>query len=341
MPPQHKERYTRAHDNAELSIVPTSVSEQRASTLLGEVEGLKLDLLDLLAVLVKKPDLVKVTYEEKVFMVYYQFVGKMVSALDVRGLLKRRLVERRVVDRVTVCPTCDSTLVRLRLRCPHCNSINLVNTKLVQHTLCGYTDLMIKFYDEGRETWICPNCGARIDPKSELVDIGSTYYCYDCRRNFSRPLIRVYCRVCKTETPIHEMKYEAVYSLIPTDKGRRVIFAATDMVYAAILAYRGEGVEFDLDRVVGVSEAGVEVRVDVSGGGYCFDFYDNVTYANAMNIVVKRNWVKGCKYKVYARNVDPVAEGILGIGGVDYAALDLPSNVYKDILKLLSGERER
>jgi len=55
-----------------------------------------------------------------------------------------------------------------------------------------------------------------------------------------------------------------------------------------------------------------------------------------MNIVVKKNWIKGCKYKVYARNIDAVAEGILSIGGVDYATLDLPSNVYRDILKLLS-----
>ena len=315
------------------------VSEQRASTLLSEVKGLKLDLLDLLAVLVKKPDLIKVTYEKKVFMVYYQFVGKMVSAVDVKSLLERKLVERKVVDRVMVCPMCDSTLVRLRLRCPYCNSINLVNTKLVQHALCGYTDLMIKFYDEKREAWICPNCRARIDPKSELVDIGSTYYCYDCRRNFSRPLIRIYCTVCKTETPMHEMKYEAVYSLTPTDKGRRVVFAATDMVYAAMLAYRREGIEFDLDGVVGVTETGVEVRVDISGGEYCLDFYDNVTYANVMNIVVKKNWIKGCKYKVYARNIDPVAESILSIGGVDYVALDLPSNVYRDILKLLSRKQ--
>jgi len=317
----------------------TAGSEQRASALLGEIEGLKLDLLDLLVTLVEKPNLVKVVYEEKVFMVYYRFAGKAISANDVRELLKRKLVERKVVDRVAVCPTCGSTLVRLRLRCPYCNSINLVNTKLVQHTLCGYTDLVVKFYNEDKEAWFCPNCGAAIDPKSELVDIGLTYYCYDCQRNFSRPLIRIYCTTCKNETPMYEMKYEAVYVLTPTDKGRNVILAATDMVYAAMLAYREEGVEFDLDRVVGVTEAGVEIRVDISGGGYCLDFYDDVTYANAMNIMVKKNWIRECKYKVYARNIDPVAEGILSIGGVDYVALDLPSSVYRDILKLLGGER--
>jgi len=311
--------------------------EERASILLEEIEGLKLDLLDLLAVLVKKPDLVKVGYEEKAFMVYYQFVGKTVSANEVRELVRRRLVERKVVDRVAVCPTCGNTLVRLRLRCPYCSSINLVNTRLVQHTLCGHTDLMIRFYDEGKEAWICPSCGATIDPRSELADIGLTYYCYDCQKNFSRPLIRIYCPVCKTEAPMHEVKYEAVYALTPTDKGRRVILVATDMVYAATLAYREKGVEFDLDKVVGVTEAGVEVRVDISGGGYCLDFYDSITYANAMNIVVKKNWIKECKYKVYARNIDAVAEGILSIGGVDYAALDLPSSVYRDILKLLGG----
>ncbi|HIP85215.1 MAG TPA: hypothetical protein EYH17_01060, partial [Pyrodictium sp.] len=225
---------------AKVIVASASSLEHRASFLLGEIEGLKLDLLDLLAVLIKKPDSVKVEYDEKAFMVYYQFAGKMVPANDVKGLLKRKLVERKVIDRVAVCPKCNNTLIRLRLRCPYCNSINLVNTRLVQHTLCGYTDLMIKFYNEDKEAWVCPNCGATIDPKSELADIGLTYYCYDCERNFSRPLIRMYCTACKTEAPLHEVKYEAIYALMPTDKGKRVILAATDMVYAAILAYKEE-----------------------------------------------------------------------------------------------------
>ena len=54
------------------------------------------------------------------------------------------------------CPTCKSVKVFSKYVCPHCESDNVNQVKLIEHSLCGYTG-MIEEFDTGTH-YACPNC---------------------------------------------------------------------------------------------------------------------------------------------------------------------------------------
>ena len=131
-------------------------------------------------------------------------------------------VERRVYDRIIKCPNCASTNVRSRYHCPACKSFNLEKTRIIQHTLCGYTGSEIEFRRDGR--LVCPRCENELMKlRVDYLLLGWSFECLECRKRTANPIVRHKCSVCKYEFSSSESEYVPVYSYVLTEKGKKAI----------------------------------------------------------------------------------------------------------------------
>ncbi len=111
------------------------------------------------------------------------------------------LLEAEEYDRVLRCPKCGSFRIRTRLVCPYCNSFKVTPTRLIQHTLCGYSGPEAEFVKEKEK--ICPSCGAKLEKEGvDYVIFGRIFYCASCKRIFKTPKIMLTCE--NKETLVHE-----------------------------------------------------------------------------------------------------------------------------------------
>ena len=86
------------------------------------------------------------------------------------------LLEAEEYERVLRCPKCGSFRIRTRLLCPYCNSFKVTPTRLIQHTLCGYSGPEAEFVKEKEK--ICPSCGAKLEKEGvDYVIFGRIFYC--------------------------------------------------------------------------------------------------------------------------------------------------------------------
>ncbi len=291
-----------------------SVGEPIGLTLYRLVDGLRLELLDLIPIIFGRTVVSNIpsSGKEKPF---FEVDGYKLSIDDARLLEARELVEIKVVDRYLACPHCYSTNLRLKIYCPYCGSVDVVFTRIVQHTLCGFTSLEVDFEKAG---WRCPNCGATLRPETDLAEIGRIFYCYACQRRFSRPLLRLACQSCNTEFEIEAARSVPVYTLALTEKGVMVKNEAVDLLYAAmsVLAESGE--------FVGVYTKAGDRIVAGYGRGVCVDVADMVTESRAVEYAAKASEVsRECKrYVVIARSFMGRSKSLLALAGITIIEAD-------------------
>jgi len=313
-----------------------SVRDERLS-LLKKLEGLPVKLVDLLAIVVISPDSLSVEVSEKEHKITYKFHDYHVTYEEASVLVKRRLLRRVTVDRLTRCPNCMSRRVRLRFHCPHCGSLDVEYTRVVQHVLCSYVDLEVKFYDEEKGEYRCPNCGLKVNRETDLVEVGRSFYCFTCGKVFSRPVEKFFCENCNTVTGLREILYLPVYGLRATDESKRIVEEAVDMTYAAAKALDSAGIkEYRLYHVFTrqAPSAPVTIRVEDK----CIDMVNKLDHGLAITLTAKKDALADyCTggYYIVAREIDYVAEGILAITGVQYARASLPSEAAKRVIEFV------
>lgn len=105
-------------------------------------------------------------------------LGPLVDAerfLD--SLVERGLAERRIVDRVRACPSCNGAELLLGEVCAGCGAVDYTREPAIHHFACGHVDSAQRFESEKGMT--CPKCAA------SLRQIGRDYErpadCYRCR----------------------------------------------------------------------------------------------------------------------------------------------------------------
>lgn len=114
-------------------------------------------------------------------------VGPILDELSSLGVLVAS-----VVNNVVVCPICGSFRFTASLRCPVCDSHNLVKGVMIEHLACGHLDVEKNFQRAGQ--LICPRCGKAL--KAIGVDYrrpGILYRCLDCDGVSSNPRKRYTC----------------------------------------------------------------------------------------------------------------------------------------------------
>ncbi len=140
----------------------------------------------------------------KLYNIIYELkVEKTGKKINLLNFLKQLgLINSEEVDRVLRCPVCGSYRIRTRLACPNCKSYKVSPTRLIQHTICGYTAPEVEFVtEEGKKK--CPSCGLEL--KEEGIDytiFGRIFYCDSCKRMFKTPQVEFICE--NADTIAHE-----------------------------------------------------------------------------------------------------------------------------------------
>jgi len=114
--------------------------------------------------------------------------GIGIDVLD--ELVSSNILERRMYDKVLICPEHRRCLLYARVHCPKCNSIDINSIYLLEHVLCGYIDEINRF--DNHDELICPKCNTVMNDKSTLV-LGRWYSCNSCGNRFNNPIIRLRC----------------------------------------------------------------------------------------------------------------------------------------------------
>jgi len=127
---------------------------------------------------------------EKITGAPHQQVRQILEALADDGILVKDLV-----DTVLVCPTCSSSQLVLKLRCPNCDSSTLRRGTPIEHMPCGNVDFEEKFKTVAG--LICQKC--RKPLKTLGVDyrkLGLVYKCTLCGEIATVPKRVTICQRC-------------------------------------------------------------------------------------------------------------------------------------------------
>lgn len=135
--------------------------------------------------------------------------------VDVNELLNKlssvEILHKKFFDKIAICPNCDSKNVSVHYHCPNCGSLNIEKKVLLEHLSCGTIDNEERFKEKGN--YVCPGCGRELgEGARNLRRVGSWFQCGSCNTKFDEPLMKHFCRTCKKEFGIREIKLENIYS---------------------------------------------------------------------------------------------------------------------------------
>jgi predicted RNA-binding Zn-ribbon protein involved in translation (DUF1610 family) len=120
------------------------------------------------------------------------------SRNTLENLAQLGILQKSFYDSVSICPTCQSTMMTLHNRCPNCKSHNVEKTSLTEHILCGYIDQRDKYIQDR-----CPKCGESL-VEGQYRNMGRWYICQECGEKFENPEFDLICRNCNKNFTIKE-----------------------------------------------------------------------------------------------------------------------------------------
>jgi hypothetical protein len=127
------------------------------------------------------------------------------------NLCETSLLDKKIFDKILLCPKCSSSDISFRYCCPFCKTFNIQKSSLVEHVKCGYMDLEGHFRKNG--ALFCPKCQEelkRIDVDYRKAGVWCS--CNDCSKSFDIPVPEHYCRNCHSISTFEEVIINDIYS---------------------------------------------------------------------------------------------------------------------------------
>jgi len=123
-------------------------------------------------------------------------VGDHASAgIFLKKLHDAGILERKLFDKIVICPKCNSASVSIHYCCPYCKSFDIQKSSLIEHVKCGYMDVEENFRKGGR--LICPKCHEELKKlDADYRRAGIWCVCKDCGKSFDIPVTGLFCRDC-------------------------------------------------------------------------------------------------------------------------------------------------
>lgn len=137
------------------------------------------------------------------------------SKNSLEKLAQLDILKKSFYDSVSICPSCQSTIMTLHNRCPKCESRNIDKTSLTEHIPCGYIDQRDKYIQD-----CCPKCGELL-VEGKYRNMGRWYICQACGEKFEKPEFDLVCRNCNKIFTIKEAQVTEIpkFTLNLTIKG--------------------------------------------------------------------------------------------------------------------------
>jgi hypothetical protein len=130
------------------------------------------------------------------------FLGKLSEA----GIL-----EKKLYDKIIICPKCASASVSVHYCCPYCKSYDIHKSALIEHVKCGYMDVEENFYKAGK--LICQKCHEELKkPDVDYRRAGVWCSCKDCSKSFDIPTAALFCRGCRGNFTFEDVMIKDVYA---------------------------------------------------------------------------------------------------------------------------------
>ncbi len=146
------------------------------------------------------------------------------NAADAETFLKRLfevgILDRKLFDKVILCPKCSSASVSVHYCCPYCKSFDIRKSALIEHVKCGYMDVEENFNKGGKLN--CPKCHddlKKIDVDYRRAGIWCT--CKDCGKSFDIPVTGLFCRDCHSNFGFEDAIIKEVYSYTLKEEARK------------------------------------------------------------------------------------------------------------------------
>jgi diguanylate cyclase (GGDEF)-like protein len=145
---------------------------------------------------------------------------KTVELLD--DLASRAILERKLHDKVHLCPSCMRYNMNFREVCPSCGQADVEVQEMIHHFACGHVGPITQFQHGLR--LICPKC------RAELRHIGLDYEkpteTFLCRPNghlFTDPEVEAACVACGAKFKPKDLINRNVYSYELTGRAEDVV----------------------------------------------------------------------------------------------------------------------
>ena len=158
-----------------------------------------------------------------------------IVASTLEKLEREGVLDSQVIDRVLLCPHCDSTKVYTKFTCPKCYSTNVEYSELLEHMKCGFIGAKDGF--RSQSSLICPGCkevlekgddhrgderdtdpqnATENDPQTVYMgvtyrQIGACYQCEKCGYRFDTPRSIYVCQKCHQTFEHNKANYSKVY----------------------------------------------------------------------------------------------------------------------------------
>lgn len=142
-----------------------------------------------------------------VYQLLVQIGSKDVTELPIEyleNLTRLDILEKSFYDTVSICPSCESTILTLHDKCPKCKGHNILKTSLTEHIPCGCIDQRAA-YIKNR----CPKCGQDLI-EGQYRNMGQWYLCGDCSERFENPEFDLICRHCNNRFTIKEAQIKEI-----------------------------------------------------------------------------------------------------------------------------------
>jgi len=130
------------------------------------------------------------------------------------------ILERKLYDKILLCPHCGSPKIATHYNCPHCRSFSITKSALIEHLKCGYIDTEDRFTRE--EKLLCPKCSIElVKPEVDYRRAGTWCTCNECEKSFDIAVPSHLCRDCNGVFTFEDARYDRVYSYILSDEARQ------------------------------------------------------------------------------------------------------------------------
>ncbi|MEX1003002.1 MAG: hypothetical protein WDZ35_12865 [Crocinitomicaceae bacterium] len=143
-------------------------------------------------------------------------------ALDILEIAEEEgIFSSTYVDRVYLCPSCQSGHMTYREVCPKCNSSNSRTEDIIHHFPCAYVGPLSDFTNEIDDQLDCPKCNKRLRHIGVDYDKPSVLHeCIACSHKFQDFNVKAKCLFCATDSFVEQLKGREIRNYSLTKKGQ-------------------------------------------------------------------------------------------------------------------------
>lgn len=174
-------------------------------------------------------------------------------------LVANGVFERKLVDRIILCPSCKGYLIRSKYHCPKCDAFNIEQVSFIEHTTCGYIDSRKKF--EKGEDLVCPKCLKQLSVQDSRP-LGQSFECNECGFRFDSPKILEHCNVCGEFFGSREALYSPIFEYLFTEEAKQALSKGALLLSAIEEALKQEGFQVTVRGSL-AGKSGAEHKFDI------------------------------------------------------------------------------